>query len=271
MRRSAGGPAGSVRSRAMPYPVRRIDHLPLEMDDGVVLSAAVFLPDAPGEWSAIIDAVPYRKDDDFLAGDWDVYGFIASRGFACVRIDLRGTGSSTGILENEYLAREQDDLVRAIALVARAAVVHRAGRHDRRLVGRLQRRPGRDAAAARAARDRADPLHGRPLPLRRPLRVRHAAGDRVGGLAGRDGGRDGAAAAPRHRRRRLGRDLARPARAHAAVADREAAPPAPRRLLEARLVVRGLGGDHVPGARHRRLDRHLPGRLPAAARSTRRR
>ena len=102
----------------MPYPVRRIDHLPLEMDDGVVLSAAVFLPDAPGEWSAIIDAVPYRKDDDFLAGDWDVYGFIASRGFACVRIDLRGTGSSTGILENEYLAREQDDLVRAIALVA---------------------------------------------------------------------------------------------------------------------------------------------------------
>ncbi len=102
----------------MPYPVRRIDHLALPMDDGAVLSAAVFLPDAPGEWSAIIDAVPYRKDDDFLAGDWDVYGFIASRGFATVRIDLRGSGSSTGILENEYLAREQDDLVRAIALVA---------------------------------------------------------------------------------------------------------------------------------------------------------
>ena len=79
-------------------------------------------------------------------------------------------GSSTGILENEYLAREQDDLVRAIALIARAAVVHRAGRHDRRLVGRLQRRPGRDAPAAGAARDRADPLHGRPLPLGRPLR-----------------------------------------------------------------------------------------------------
>lgn len=47
-----------------------------------------------------------------------MYGFVAARGFACVRIDLRGSGSSTGILENEYLAREQDDLVRAIALVA---------------------------------------------------------------------------------------------------------------------------------------------------------
>jgi len=88
------------------------------MDDGVVLSAAVFLPDAPGRFSAVIDAVPYRKDDDFLSGDWDVYGDLAARGFACVRIDLRGSGSSTGILENEYLAREHDDLVRAIALVA---------------------------------------------------------------------------------------------------------------------------------------------------------
>jgi len=98
------------------HAVRRIDHLPLEMDDGVVLSAAVFLPDAPGRFSAVIDAVPYRKDDDFLSGDWDVYGDLAARGFACVRIDLRGSGSSTGILENEYLAREHDDLVRAIAV-----------------------------------------------------------------------------------------------------------------------------------------------------------
>jgi putative CocE/NonD family hydrolase len=103
----------------MPCPVRRIDHLGLQMEDGVVLSAAVLLPDAPGRFPAVVDAVPYRKDDDFLSGDWDVYGFLASRGFACVRIDLRGSGSSTGILENEYLAREHDDLVQAIALVAR--------------------------------------------------------------------------------------------------------------------------------------------------------
>ena len=103
----------------MRHPVRRIDHLPLEMDDGVVLSAAVFLPDAPGRFGAVVDAVPYRKDDDFLSGDWDVYGDLAARGFACVRIDLRGSGSSTGILENEYLAREHDDLVQAIALIAR--------------------------------------------------------------------------------------------------------------------------------------------------------
>ncbi|MDX6378962.1 MAG: uncharacterized protein QOE98_3265, partial [Gaiellaceae bacterium] len=103
----------------MPCSVRRIDHLGLQMEDGVVLSAAVLLPDAPGRFPAVLDAVPYRKDDDFLSGDWDVYGFLASRGFACVRIDLRGSGSSTGILENEYLAREHDDLVQAIALVAR--------------------------------------------------------------------------------------------------------------------------------------------------------
>ena len=102
------------------FPVTRLAHVPIVARDGIVLSAAVYLPDAPGDgpFPAVIDAVPYRKDDDFLWSDWDTYGFMASRGVASVRLDLRGTGSSEGVIEDEYTAQELDDCEHAIAAVA---------------------------------------------------------------------------------------------------------------------------------------------------------
>jgi uncharacterized protein len=110
-------PKQKVYSCAIPG-LRRIDHLPIVMDDGVVLSAAVILPASGRPVPAILDAVPYRKDDDFRWLDWSTYAYLAARGFACVRLDLRGTGSSTGVLEDEYSARELDDLEAAIAAIA---------------------------------------------------------------------------------------------------------------------------------------------------------
>ena len=43
----------------MTYPVTRIPHLPIVARDGITLSAAVFLPDAPGDgpFPAILDCV----------------------------------------------------------------------------------------------------------------------------------------------------------------------------------------------------------------------
>src|SRR4051812_39763559 len=98
--------------------VRRIAHLPFEARDGTVLSAAVFLPEGGGRHPAILDAVPYRKDDDFLSMDWSTYGHMAQRGIACVRLDLRGTGSSEGILEDEYTEQELCDCEDTIAAIA---------------------------------------------------------------------------------------------------------------------------------------------------------
>ena len=88
------------------------------MRDGVVLSAALYLPQTNGTYPAILDAVPYRKDDDFLWIDWDTYGFLATQGFGCVRLDLRGTGSSEGILSGTYEPQELDDLEDTIAAIA---------------------------------------------------------------------------------------------------------------------------------------------------------
>lgn len=90
------------------------------MRDGVRLSARVWLPvDAETEpVPAILEYIPYRKDDATAARDAGIHPYLASRGYAAVRVDLRGSGSSEGILEDEYLPLEQEDGVETIRWLA---------------------------------------------------------------------------------------------------------------------------------------------------------
>jgi putative CocE/NonD family hydrolase len=68
--------------------------------------------------SAILDSVPYRKSDGTAIGDaaWGTY--FAARGFGFARVDLRGSGDSSGILEDEYTEQEQLDAERVIEWLA---------------------------------------------------------------------------------------------------------------------------------------------------------
>ncbi len=81
------------------------------MDDGVRLALTVYRPDSDGDgpYPTVVESLPYRKDDAFYSADWPTYAYLAQRGFAGVRIDIRGTGASTGIIEDEYVPREQED------------------------------------------------------------------------------------------------------------------------------------------------------------------
>jgi putative CocE/NonD family hydrolase len=81
------------------------------MEDGVRIALTLYLPDAPGDgpFPTIVESVPYRKDDEMMAADYRTYSYLAERGFAGVRIDIRGTGASTGVIEDEYVEREQLD------------------------------------------------------------------------------------------------------------------------------------------------------------------
>ena len=45
---------------------------------------------------AILEAVPYRKGDGTAAGDQSQNAYLAGHGFACLRLDLRGSGDSGG-------------------------------------------------------------------------------------------------------------------------------------------------------------------------------
>ncbi|HXF73563.1 MAG TPA: CocE/NonD family hydrolase, partial [Actinomycetota bacterium] len=95
----------------------RREHAWIPMPDGVRLAATLYLPEGEGPWPAVLEALPYRKDD-VTASSRPEYVRIADAGYVVCRLDLRGTGSSEGIAEDEYPPQEQRDLVRAIEWLA---------------------------------------------------------------------------------------------------------------------------------------------------------
>ncbi|MGB7861151.1 MAG: CocE/NonD family hydrolase [Acidimicrobiia bacterium] len=95
------------------YPVRIDRRVFVPMDDGVRIALTLYLPDAPGDgpFPAVIESLPYRKDDDCTARDFSTFTYLAQRGIAGIRIDIRGTGASTGVILDEYTPQEQADNV----------------------------------------------------------------------------------------------------------------------------------------------------------------
>ena len=58
---------------------------------------------------AIFEYEPYRKNDGLVLRDAPIHHYFAGHGYAGVRVDLRGSGDSDGIIEDEYLAQELAD------------------------------------------------------------------------------------------------------------------------------------------------------------------
>ena len=85
------------------------------MSDGVRLCLTLYRPEGEGPFPAVVETLPYRKDDDCTARDWLTYAHLAEAGIAGIRIDIRGTGSSEGVIEGEYLAIEQADTIEVMA------------------------------------------------------------------------------------------------------------------------------------------------------------
>ena len=90
----------------------------IPMDDGVRLAASVFLPDGDGPWPALLEALPYRKDDLHAATLAGHARWAGEFGYASCRVDVRGTGSSEGLLHDEYTDRELRDLEAVVAWLA---------------------------------------------------------------------------------------------------------------------------------------------------------
>ncbi|MGI8518483.1 MAG: CocE/NonD family hydrolase [Acidimicrobiia bacterium] len=83
----------------------------VSMRDGIKIALTTYLPEGAGRFPVVVESVPYRKDDDYYARDWQNYLYLAERGIAGVRVDIRGTGASEGIIIDEYSAAEMADTV----------------------------------------------------------------------------------------------------------------------------------------------------------------
>jgi predicted acyl esterase len=92
-------------------------HTFIAMADGVRLAATLYVPDGNGPWPAILEALPYRKDD--LTSSYRIeYLRLSEAGYVACRVDVRGTGTSEGVAEDEYPEIEQRDMNEVIAWLA---------------------------------------------------------------------------------------------------------------------------------------------------------
>ncbi len=105
---------------ALPHPIREDPQVWIPLPDGTKLSARLWVPLDAGSSPvpAILEAIPYRHRDITAWRDSIHHPYIAGHGYACLRVDLRGSGSSDGVLTDEYLEQELCDLENVLAWLA---------------------------------------------------------------------------------------------------------------------------------------------------------
>ncbi|MGW0828265.1 CocE/NonD family hydrolase [Streptomyces sp. NPDC002845] len=105
---------------SLPYAISEEEHLWIPLSDGTRLSARVWRPVSSDDEPvpAILEYIPYRKRDLTAVRDSIHHPYMAGHGYACARVDLRGTGESEGVLTDEYLEQEQADAEEVLAWLA---------------------------------------------------------------------------------------------------------------------------------------------------------
>jgi len=104
-----------------PNAVRHVENTWILMPDGCRLAARIWLPvDAETKpVPAILEFLPYRKRDFMRSRDESMHSYFAGHGYAALRVDLRGSGDSGGVLFDEYSQQEHDDAVEIIRWITR--------------------------------------------------------------------------------------------------------------------------------------------------------
>ncbi|MGI9336013.1 MAG: CocE/NonD family hydrolase [Gammaproteobacteria bacterium] len=111
---------GATIRRAFPHRVREVRHAWIPLADGTRLATRYWLPEDAEQHPvpAILEYIPYCKRDGTAGRDEAMHPYFAGHGYAALRVDIRGTGESEGVLLDEYLALEQDDALEVIAWIA---------------------------------------------------------------------------------------------------------------------------------------------------------
>jgi len=91
--------------------IREVEHCWIPLADGVRLAARLWLPESAQTHPvpAILEYIPYGKREGTRERDDKMHGYFAAHGYAAVRVDLRGSGDSEGLLRDEYAEQELAD------------------------------------------------------------------------------------------------------------------------------------------------------------------
>ena len=117
-------------AKSFPRKVQEIPNLFIPLADGTRLAARIWLPvDAQRQpVPAILEYLPYRKRDGTVVRDALTHPYLAGHGYACVRVDMRGSGDSDGVMLDEYAEQELADGEEVIAwLVAQSWCTGKVG------------------------------------------------------------------------------------------------------------------------------------------------
>ncbi len=100
----------------------RLENVWIPMKDGIRLAATLYVPTgakAGERFPALLEYLPYRKDDDEAVRDFGTHTYFAKRGYVGARVDIRGFGASEGTPpDREYSLQEQQDGEQVIAWLA---------------------------------------------------------------------------------------------------------------------------------------------------------
>jgi uncharacterized protein len=104
----------------LPRLVRVVDHAWIPLADGARLGARIWLPEDAEQdpVPAILEYLPYRKGDGTATRDQPRHAYFAGHGYAVLRVDIRGSGESDGLLPDEYLPQEQRDALEILSWIA---------------------------------------------------------------------------------------------------------------------------------------------------------
>jgi uncharacterized protein len=109
-----------VPAHELPDHVVEVEHFTIPLTDGTHLAGRRWQPEGAGSSPvpAVLEYIPYRKRDKTAHRDGLTHPYVAAHGYACVRVDLRGSGESEGVLADEYLQQELDDGLEVLRWIA---------------------------------------------------------------------------------------------------------------------------------------------------------
>src|SRR5262249_23280104 len=94
-------------------------NLLIPLSDGAELSADLYRPAGKGPCPALLSFYPYHKDDFIGAMNEAPRRYFAARGYACLLIDFRGLGGSSGVAWPAMDRGEGRDGAEAVEWIAR--------------------------------------------------------------------------------------------------------------------------------------------------------